>query len=118
VLEEEVEDTGIRSIKSKMLSSLCSRFDDVEDQDFLLLATLLDQQYKDRFFSSRLSRRFGKSLLVGEYLHTEEEIEISEPAAKRVASDVEEEESSWGCLSEILQESDHNSQSMSRTNLW
>jgi len=111
VLEEEVEDTGIHSMKSKMLSwlCLCSRFDDVEDQDFLVLATLLDPQYKDRFFSSRSSHQFCKSLLVGEYLHT------IEPAAKRVASDVEEEECSisklWGCLSEILQESDHRSRS-------
>jgi len=35
VLEEEVEDNGICSMKSKMLSSW---FDDVEDQDFLVLA--------------------------------------------------------------------------------
>ena len=47
---------------------------------------------------------------MGEYLHTKEEIEISEPAAKRVASEEEESSSSklWGCLSEILQESNQS----------
>ena len=46
------------------------------------------------------------------YLHNEEEIEITEPAAKKVASYLDEEQSStsklWGCLSETLQESDES----------
>ena len=109
VLEKEVEDTGVRSMKNKMLDSLHSRFDDIEDKDFLVLATLLDPRYKDKFFTSGSTRQFGKRLLLNEYLHIKEEIEISEPAAKRVA--LEEEDCSgsssklWGCLSEILQES-------------
>jgi len=49
---EEVEDTGIHAMKNKMLCSLHSRFDDVEDQEFVVLAMLLDPRYKDRFFSS------------------------------------------------------------------
>ena len=67
-----------------MLCSLHSRFDDVEDQEFLVLATLMDPRYKDRFFSSTSSHNFGKALLVGEYLHTNEEIEITEPATKKL----------------------------------
>ena len=96
-------------MKNKMLDSLHSRFDDIEDKEFLVLATLLDPRYKDKFFTSGSTRQFGKRLLLTEYLHIKEEIEISEPAAKRVA--LEEEDGSgsssklWGCLSEILQES-------------
>jgi len=89
VLEKEVEDTGVHSMKNKMLDSLYSRFDDIEDKDFLVLATLLDPRYKEKFFSSESSHQFGKTLLVGEYLHTKEEIEVSEPAAKRVVSEEE-----------------------------
>jgi len=46
---------------------------------------------------------------VGEYLHTKEEIKITKPAVKKVASELDEEQSStsklWGSLSETLQES-------------
>ena len=48
VLEKEVEDTGVRSMKNKMLHSLHSRFDKIEDKDFLVLATILDPRYKDK----------------------------------------------------------------------
>ena len=70
-----------------------------------MLATILDPRYKDKFFSSGSSH--SKTLLVGEYLRTKEEVEVSEPAAKRVASEEEESGTSklWGCLSEILKES-------------
>jgi len=99
VLEKEVEDTGVRSMKNKMLDLLHSKFDDIKDKDFLVLAILLESRYKDKFFSSGSSRQFGKTLLVVKYLHTKEEIEEFKPAVKRVAS--EEEESStgklWGC---------------------
>ena len=107
VLEKEVEDTGVRSMKYKMLDSLHSRFDEIEDKDFLVLATILDPRYKDNFFSSGSSHQFSKTLLVGEYLRTKEEVEISEPAAKRVASEEEESNASklLGCLSEILKAS-------------
>ena len=50
VLEKEAEDIGVRAMKSKMLDSLHSRFVDIEDKDFLLLATLLDPRYIDKFF--------------------------------------------------------------------
>ena len=50
VLEKEVEDTGVRSMKNKMLDSLHSRFDEVEDKDFLVLATILDPRYNIKLF--------------------------------------------------------------------
>ena len=36
----------------------------------------------DKLFTNGSSRQFSKTLLVGEYLHTKEEVEVSEPAAK------------------------------------
>ena len=107
MLEKEVEDTGVCSMKNKIFDSLRSWFNDTDEKDFLVIATLLDPRYKDKFFSSGSSHQYGKNLLVDEYLHTKEEIEVSEPAVKRVGVVSEEEEGSsnlWGCLSEILQE--------------
>ena len=66
-----------------MPDSLCSRFNDIEEKDFLVIATLLDPRYKDKFFSSGLSRQYGKTLLMDEYLHTKEEIEVSQSYVKR-----------------------------------
>ena len=48
VLEKEVEDTGVRSMKNKMLNSLHSRFNEIEDKHFLVLATVLDSRYEDK----------------------------------------------------------------------
>ena len=84
-----------------------------------MLATLLDPRYKDKFFSSGPTRQFGKRLLLIEYLHVKEEIEISEPAAKRTALEDEDCSGSdsklWGCLSEILQESNQSASSVATT---
>ena len=38
-------------MKNKMLDSLHSRFDEIEDKDFLVLATILDPRYKDNFLA-------------------------------------------------------------------
>ena len=116
---KEVEDTGVRSIKDKMLDSLHSRFDGIEDKNFLALATVLDLRYKDRFLSSGSTCQFGKRLLLIEYLHVLEEIKVSEPAAKRIALEDEDCSGSnsklWGCLSEILQESNQSASSVATT---
>ena len=37
---------GILTMKNKMLDSLNSRFDDTEEREFLVLATMLDPRYK------------------------------------------------------------------------
>ena len=119
VLEKEVEDTGVHSMKNKMLNSLRSRFNDIKDKNFLVLATLLDPRYKDTFFSSGSTRQFGKRLLLIEYLHVKEEIEVSEPAAKRIALEDKDCSGSnsklWGYLSEILQESNQSTSSVATT---
>ena len=38
-------------MKNIMLDSLHSRFDEIEDKDFLALATILDPRYKDKFLA-------------------------------------------------------------------
>ena len=61
---------------------MLARFYNIKDKDFLVFATLLDPTYKDKTFCSGSTSQFGKRVLLNEYLHIEEEIEVSEPAAK------------------------------------
>jgi len=56
-------------MKRKMLESLTHRFADIEDIEFLALATLLDLRYKDKFFTSSSSRQYAKEMLLTEYMH-------------------------------------------------
>jgi len=103
ILEKEAKDTGVCSMKNKMLYSLHSKFNDIEDKDFLVLATLLDPRYKDKYFSNESSHQFAKTLLVGEYLHTKEEVKVSEPAAKKVVSEEGSTSKLSSCISQILE---------------
>ena len=50
-LEDHDNDHGIRTMKSEMLDSLNGRYGDPESNEILVLATLLDPQFKDKFFS-------------------------------------------------------------------
>ena len=50
--EANDDDRGVQTIKSEMLSSLNERYSEVESNEHLVLATLLDPCFKDRFFSS------------------------------------------------------------------
>ena len=53
-------------MKREMLHSLEQRFCDIEESQHLLLASLLDPCFKDRFFSGPEQRQKAKTLLLGE----------------------------------------------------
>lgn len=50
-LEDHDNDRGIRTMKSEMLASLNRRYGDVESNERLVMATLLDPRFKEKFFS-------------------------------------------------------------------
>ena len=50
-------------MKGDMLTSLNRRYIDVESNSPLVLATLLDPRFKDKFFSGPQKRAFAKELL-------------------------------------------------------
>ena len=50
-------------MKSKMLKSLKTRFADVEKCEHLVIATLLDPRFKDKFFSGPGERVAARQLL-------------------------------------------------------
>ena len=45
-------DTGVQTMKKEMLASLNRRFSDIESNETLVLATILDPCFKDKFFTS------------------------------------------------------------------
>ena len=45
-------DRGVRTMKSEMKLSLTRRFSDIEENDLLIVATLIDPRFKNRFFTS------------------------------------------------------------------
>jgi len=50
-LEKECEDEGIRAMKHKLLASLLSQYQDMEENKHFAVATTLDPRYKLRYFS-------------------------------------------------------------------
>ena len=62
-LENHEDDCGIRTMKREMLSSLNRRYIGVEANAPLVLATILDPRFKDKFFSSATERANARELL-------------------------------------------------------
>ena len=99
VLEEQDNDHGVCTMKCKMLESLNIRFGNIEDAEFLLLATL---RYKDKFFTSITSCQCAKEMLLSEYTYFVQESELEEPPTKRIDRDdggSTKKSKLWGCLS-------------------
>ena len=51
-LQQDDADNGVRGMKNGMLASLQRRFAEIEETDFLILATLLDPHFKDKSFET------------------------------------------------------------------
>ena len=82
-LEIHDNDRGVRTMKGDMLTSLNRRYIDVESNSPLVLATLLDPRFKDKFFSGTQKQDFAKELLdqkVAEFTHSVESREPREPS--------------------------------------
>ena len=50
-MEKRHDDKGVQTMKSEMLASLKRRFSDIEKSKCLVIATLFDPRFKDKFFS-------------------------------------------------------------------
>ena len=51
-------------MKADMLQSLYDWYDGVEEEDVLAIATILDPQFKDKFFSSAEAKTITRQLLI------------------------------------------------------
>ena len=55
--------TGVQTMKSEMLASLKRRFSDIENNECLVITTLLDSRFKDKFFCSPSERAAARQML-------------------------------------------------------
>ena len=100
-------DRGVRTMKHEMLKSLNTRFQEVETNELLVLATILDPCFKDKFFSGLTNRMNAKATLIAKLeeivdTHQQENVTASteEPVSKRQKTVLVQ------CLTNILEE-DH-----------
>ena len=103
-LSQNDEDSGVRTMKNEMKSSLMRRFSNIEENEKLTVATLLDPRFKDKFFTGQLvktrvesSIRTMISDLKGLPVETDE-VDIQEPSPKRPCTEM------WQSYTEILEE--------------
>ena len=92
-------------MKSEMLSSLKRRFEDVEKQEELIIATKLDPRYKDKFFAVAGTKEFAKQHIID---MCDEVSDVNEPPSKRQHIDDDGTSACsskvWECMSEILED--------------
>lgn len=60
------EDSGVTRMKKEMLSSLKSRYSDMESNKCYAIATLLDPRFKLKVFSTSSSKALAKQMLIAE----------------------------------------------------
>ncbi len=98
-LENHENDQGVQTMKQHMLSALNRRFADVESNSSLVLATILDCRFKDKFFSGSIEKLRARRVLEEKVDRcTEQESEVREPSPKRQKTTV------LKCFSDILEE--------------
>ena len=97
-LENHEDDSGVRTMKEQMLMSLKRRYRGVESNEPLVLATLLNPRFKDKFFSGPTERISARELLEEKVAGIIDTQESREPSPKRPKTKV------LKCFSEILEE--------------
>ena len=97
-LEDHNNDRGIRTMKSEMLDSLNRKYGDAENNESLVLATLLDPRFKDKFFSGVHEKIKAKELF------DEKVAEITSTDQPRVPSPKRQKTDLLKCFAEILEE--------------
>ena len=60
-LRQNEKDSAMRTMKAEMKSSLLTRFSDVEDNEKLTVAKLLDPRFKDKLYSDISVKIKGQS---------------------------------------------------------
>ena len=96
-LQKHHNDSGVKTMKNEMFRSLNRRFCDIGDNQHLVLASLLDQHFKNRFFDGAEQQAKAKEMMLEEVRKLSERsvIEVqnfesgdesheTEPASKRI----------------------------------
>ncbi len=70
----------VADMKKELLKSLENRFKKAEKENFLLLATILDPRYKDRYFSGPEVSKKARSLFIEKYEDIEDDAPLKSPS--------------------------------------
>ena len=100
-MEKRHDDKGVQTMKSEMLASLKRRFSDTEKNECLVIATLLDPHFKDKFFIGPSERAAVRQMLEKKKEELGEagrSLAAQEPSPKRPCTNL------WKSFSEILEE--------------
>ncbi|XP_003389647.1 PREDICTED: zinc finger BED domain-containing protein 4-like [Amphimedon queenslandica] len=100
--EKSGDDRGVQTMKKELLDSLNRRFCDIESNETLVVATLLDPCFKDKFFTSITEKEAAKELLITKITNNSHDQDIEEsiePPNKLPRTTVMQ------CFDEILEES-------------
>ena len=83
---ENEDDYGIRAMKTEMRRSLKIRFSDIEKNEKLVIATIIDPRFKDMFYTSSAVKVDVKTMvkdIITDENDTMEAIAENEPSAKK-----------------------------------
>ena len=93
-LNKHEDDAGILTMKAEMLKSLQRQFDNIEEIDELSIATILDKQFKDTFFTKTETKQSVRKFLIDNCKFSEHassttdlSVDSTEPPRKRLHSD-------------------------------
>ena len=95
-------DRGVRTMKSEMKLSLTRRFSAIEENDLLIVATLIDPRFKNRFFTSENTKTKAEATirtLLNKTEDTETDSNLEEPLPKRPCTGI------WKTFNDIVEES-------------
>ena len=100
-LNKHEDDADILTMKAEMLKSLQCRFDNIEEIDELSIATILDLQFKDKYFTKTETKQSTRKFLIDNCKfseHASNTTDLSgnstEPPRKRLRSDSSDSSSS------------------------
>jgi len=106
-LTKHHDDSGVQTMKSKMLSSLKRRFADVEENEVLIIATVVDPRYKDKIFAKLATKELAKQSIV-DMCNKIIEATDTEPLSKKQHIDDNSGSATskvWECMAEIFKDS-------------
>ena len=107
-------DRGVRTMKKELLDSLNRRFCDVEENETLVIATMLDPCFKNKFFTTLVARDEAKSLLIQLVNEKFPPSDVDEPSDSQMLEQ-QSRTDVMKCFDEILEEAGSSTQEVTST---
>ena len=107
-LEKHNQDSGVHTMKAEMLASLKQRFADIEKEEHLVLATILDPRYKNKFINNQdAATEILKEKYRAQVSAASDKTE-QPPSQQEISTNQEKQSDLWESVTEMLEESGVN----------